>query len=104
MTVPASPGGRRAVIFIFWSGNNPVKYTDPDGRHDETAIVFYWHIDVKFNDDSSLSLLYSGDYEAKDKHENVSRGTFTTDILPEGPTLGSGLLGTVQIIDEELIS
>jgi hypothetical protein len=30
-TMAASPGGCGAVIFIFWSGNNPVKYTDPDG-------------------------------------------------------------------------
>jgi hypothetical protein len=28
----APPGGCGAVIFIFWSRNNPVKYTDPDGR------------------------------------------------------------------------
>jgi hypothetical protein len=31
VTMAASPGGCGAVIFIFWSGNNPVKYTDPDG-------------------------------------------------------------------------
>jgi hypothetical protein len=30
MLVP--PGGCGAVIFIFWSRDNPVKYTDPDGK------------------------------------------------------------------------
>jgi hypothetical protein len=28
----ASPGGCRVIIFIFCSGNNLVKYTDPDGE------------------------------------------------------------------------
>jgi hypothetical protein len=28
----SSPGGRWAVIFIVWSRDNPVKYTDPDGN------------------------------------------------------------------------
>jgi hypothetical protein len=32
VTMAASPGGCGAVILIFWSGNNPVKYIDPDGR------------------------------------------------------------------------
>jgi hypothetical protein len=32
VTMDASMRGCRVVIFIFWSGNNPVKYTDPDGR------------------------------------------------------------------------
>jgi hypothetical protein len=32
VTMPVPPGGCGAVIFIFWSRNNPVKYTDPDGR------------------------------------------------------------------------
>jgi hypothetical protein len=29
VTMPVPPG---AVIFIFWPRDNPVKYTDPDGR------------------------------------------------------------------------
>jgi hypothetical protein len=32
VTMDASSGGSRAVVLIFLSGNNPVKYTDPDGR------------------------------------------------------------------------
>jgi hypothetical protein len=35
VTTSAFPGGCGAVILIFWSGNNPVKYTDPDGRDDQ---------------------------------------------------------------------
>jgi hypothetical protein len=33
LTMDASMRGCGAVIFIFWSGNNPVKYTDPDGKN-----------------------------------------------------------------------
>jgi murein DD-endopeptidase MepM/ murein hydrolase activator NlpD len=32
VTIPAFPGGRGAFLFIVWSRDNPVKYTDPDGR------------------------------------------------------------------------
>jgi hypothetical protein len=32
VTMAASPGGCGAVIFIFWSRDNSVKYTDPDGK------------------------------------------------------------------------
>jgi hypothetical protein len=34
VAMPASPGGHRVVIFIFWPRDNPVKYTDPDGKAD----------------------------------------------------------------------
>jgi hypothetical protein len=37
MTVPASMEGCRVIIFIVWSGNNPVKYTDPDRLNDEES-------------------------------------------------------------------
>jgi hypothetical protein len=32
VVMPISPWGCGAVIFIVWSWNNPVKYTDPGGR------------------------------------------------------------------------
>jgi hypothetical protein len=55
LTMAAFPGGGRAVMFIFWSGNNPVKYTDPDGRDsvwniDEANKTIEIIIPVKFAD------------------------------------------------------
>jgi hypothetical protein len=98
----AFPEGGRVIIFIFFPRGYPVKFTDPDGRHNETVIVFYWHRDVRINSDQSLGVIYSGSYEAKDMHGNTSRGNFTSDMLPEGDTINFGFLGTTQVLNEEL--
>jgi GTPase len=37
--MPVPPGDCRAIIFIVWSRDNSVKYTDPDGREDDILKV-----------------------------------------------------------------
>jgi hypothetical protein len=38
ITMPSPLEGYRAIIFIVWSWDNPVKYTDPDGRDSGYAL------------------------------------------------------------------
>jgi hypothetical protein len=83
-----------------YAGNNPVRYTDPDGRHDETVILFRWYKNVKTGD-NKFSFYYSGSYDAEDKHGNTSTGYFTSDTLPEGITIDLGILGGTTLIHNE---
>jgi hypothetical protein len=39
LTIDASPEGCGVIIFIFWPRDNPVKYTDPDGRIPAFAVA-----------------------------------------------------------------
>jgi hypothetical protein len=41
VTMPVSPRGYRAIIFIFWSRDNPIKYTDPDGKDLKSWLYFF---------------------------------------------------------------
>jgi hypothetical protein len=85
-----------------YAGNNPLKYTDPDGNHSEETIVFYWYVAPMLEDGGGLSLQYYGSYDAKDIYGNISRGNFIADSLPDGITLNYGLLGTTLVMDEDL--
>jgi hypothetical protein len=66
---------------------NPLKYTDPDGKHDEVSIF------ISFR---SMPLGIIGNYRAADTHGNISKGIFfanqMSDIITtysQGISLGS---------------
>jgi hypothetical protein len=42
VVMPVPPVGRWVIIFIFWPRENPVKYTDPDGREIEDDLPTIW--------------------------------------------------------------
>ncbi len=59
----------------MYARNNPIRYTDPTGLHDEIAIF----ISYKINGDGSVT----GSYKARDSEGNYSKGTFSGRNLGE---------------------
>jgi hypothetical protein len=53
---------------------NPLKYTDPDGTHDEVSIL------ISFR---SMPLGIIGNYRAADTHDNISKGIFFANQMSD---------------------
>ncbi|GHV58759.1 hypothetical protein AGMMS49579_26380 [Spirochaetia bacterium] len=83
-----------------YAGNNPIKYTDPDGRHDEVVItIAYLHIPF-------VGVI--GNYNALDAEGNKSGGSFFVKGIEDVFTSNSthepttGLSGVITTYDTEL--